>query len=112
MFDPLKGSILDDERGRLYTAIVNKGSAARFAFAAAMFGEFSEALFWLQLPRALNHLMNKLLNKSTEKPLFPASVQELGDTSMLGSITSKGRTENRPALVSDIYKWFLTLYVY
>ncbi|KAE8637248.1 hypothetical protein CSA_007711 [Cucumis sativus] len=36
----------------------------RFAFAAAIFGESSEALFWLQLPSALSHLMNKLANKS------------------------------------------------
>lgn len=39
--------------------MVNKGCAARFAFAAALFGEFSEALFWLQLPQALCHLLDR-----------------------------------------------------
>ncbi|XP_038696961.1 WD repeat-containing protein 11 isoform X2 [Tripterygium wilfordii] len=55
-----EGCILDDEAAKLYATIVKKGSVARFAFSAAIFGETSEALFWLQLPRALNLLMNKL----------------------------------------------------
>lgn len=42
----------------LYASVVNKGCAARFAFAAALFGEFSEALSWLQLPQALCHLLD------------------------------------------------------
>lgn len=42
-----EGCILDDERVSLYANVVNKGSAARFAFAAAIFGESAEALFWL-----------------------------------------------------------------
>ena len=88
----------------MYATIVNTGSAARFAFAAATFGEVSEALFWLQLPRAINHLMNKLVNKSPKK----APNSELDDTSLLSRITSKGKstpkTGWRDAFVS-LY-WF------
>ncbi|XVE54449.1 hypothetical protein DITRI_Ditri03aG0082400 [Diplodiscus trichospermus] len=87
-----EGCILDDERARLYATIVNKGCAARFAFAAAIFGEVSEALFWLQLPRAINHLMNKLVNKSLQKVPISARNSELDDTSLLSRITSKGKS--------------------
>ncbi|CAK9170951.1 unnamed protein product [Ilex paraguariensis] len=97
-----EGCLLDDERARLYATIVNKGSAVRFAFAAAVFGESSEALFWLQLPHALKHLMNKLVNKSSQKAPVPASTPEVDDASMLSRITSKGKskrgTEKRNAL--------------
>ncbi|KAK6248375.1 hypothetical protein QUC31_019940 [Theobroma cacao] len=87
-----EGCILDDERARLYATIVSKGFAARFAFAAATFGEVSEALFWLQLPRAINHLMSKLVNKSPQKAPLSASNSELDDTSLLSRITSKGKS--------------------
>ena len=87
-----QGCILDDERARLYATIVNKGCAARFAFAAATFGEVSEALFWLQLPRAINHLMNKLVNKSPQKAPISAPNSDLDDTSLLSRITSKGKS--------------------
>ncbi|CAL5438889.1 unnamed protein product [Camellia sinensis] len=86
-----EGCILDDERARLYASIVNKGCAARFAFAAATFGESIEALFWLQLPYALDHLMNKLVKKSPQKAPVPESIPELDDTAMLSRITSKGK---------------------
>ncbi|KAL7168431.1 hypothetical protein ACSBR2_038799 [Camellia fascicularis] len=86
-----EGCILDDERARLYASIVNKGCAARFAFAAATFGESIEALFWLQLPHALDHLMNKLVKKSPQKAPVPESIPELDDTAMLSRITSKGK---------------------
>ncbi|XP_057967387.1 uncharacterized protein LOC131157338 [Malania oleifera] len=87
-----EGCILDDERVRLYSTAVNKGSAVRFAFAAAIFGESSEAIFWLQLPRALNYLMNKLANKSQRKVPAPIPVSEVDDTSILSRITSKGNS--------------------
>ncbi|KDP30267.1 hypothetical protein JCGZ_17049 [Jatropha curcas] len=87
-----EGCILDDERARLYATIVNKGCAARFSFAAAIFGETSEALFWLQLPHALKHLMNKLVNKSPKKPSNSASIPGLDDTAMLTRIASKGKS--------------------
>uniref|UniRef100_A0A0E0JVA1 Uncharacterized protein n=1 Tax=Oryza punctata TaxID=4537 RepID=A0A0E0JVA1_ORYPU len=61
------GCILDDGRAKLYSAIVNKGTCARFAFAAAIFGDFQEALFWLQLPQALHHYLDKSTSRSTEK---------------------------------------------
>lgn len=91
-FSVVKGCILDDERARLYAAVVNKGSAARFAFAAGVFGETLEALFWLQLPCALSHLMNKSAKRSPQKASVSASIPELGDASMLNRITSKGKS--------------------
>ncbi|MBA0757092.1 hypothetical protein Gotri_020209, partial [Gossypium trilobum] len=87
-----EGCILDDERARLYATIVNKGCAARFAFAAATFGEVSEALFWLQLPRAINHLMNKLVNKSPQKAPISVPNSDLDDKSLLSRITSKEKS--------------------
>lgn len=44
---------MDEEKALQYAAICRQGVATRSAFAAAQFGEFSEAIFWLQLPRAL-----------------------------------------------------------
>lgn len=83
---------------------MNKGCAARFAFAAAVFGETSEALFWLQLPRALNHLMSKL-KRSPEKAPRLASSSEFEDA-MLSRIMSKGKstpgTEKRDSWVSQL----------
>ncbi|KAM7265985.1 hypothetical protein ACFE04_003668 [Oxalis oulophora] len=87
-----EGCILDDEKARLYANIVNKGYAARFAFVAAIFGETSEALFWLQLPHALNNLMNKLISKSSQKVPESASIPEIDDAAMLNRISSKGKT--------------------
>ncbi|KAK8604748.1 hypothetical protein V6N13_082223 [Hibiscus sabdariffa] len=87
-----EGCILDDEKARLYATIVNKGCAARFAFAAATFGEVSEALFWLQLPHAINHLMNKLINKSPQKAPISVPNSDLDDISLLSRITSKGKS--------------------
>ncbi|XP_010510885.1 PREDICTED: WD repeat-containing protein 11-like isoform X1 [Camelina sativa] len=77
-----EGCLLDDEKAKLYSSLVNKGCAARFAFAAAIFGETSEALFWLQLPSAMNHVVNKTASKSPEK--------HSDETSMLSKTTSKG----------------------
>jgi len=44
---------LDEERREQYAALCRQSVATRCAFAAAQFGEYSEAVFWLQLPRAL-----------------------------------------------------------
>ncbi|KAJ0752006.1 putative transcription factor WD40-like family [Helianthus annuus] len=88
-----EGCILDNEIVRQYAAILNKGSAARFSFAAAIFGETSEAYFWLQLPRALKHLMNNLANKSLQKnPVISSSSSETDDVSLLTRISSKGKS--------------------
>ncbi|KAF9662884.1 hypothetical protein SADUNF_Sadunf18G0100900 [Salix dunnii] len=94
VLDPYRreGCILDDETARLYAIVVKKGCAARFAFAAAIFGETSEALFWLQLPRALKHLMDRLVTKSTQKAPVSASTPELDDVAMLNRISSKGKS--------------------
>ncbi|KAL5769027.1 hypothetical protein ACOSQ2_015810 [Xanthoceras sorbifolium] len=96
-----EGCLVDDETARLYATIVSKGCAARFAFAAAIFGETSEALFWLQLPRALNHSIDKLVKKSPQKKPAMASSSELDDTAMLSRITSRGKlpaSEKRDSL--------------
>lgn len=82
--------MLDDERAKLYASIVDKGCAARFAFAATIFGESSEALFWLQLPQALKHLMNKLSTKPPMKGPTTESVSEVDETSLLSRLSSKG----------------------
>ncbi|XP_062078101.1 uncharacterized protein LOC133782749 [Humulus lupulus] len=87
-----EGCILDDERAKLYSKMVNRGCVMRFAFAAAIFGESSEALFWLQLSRALNHLMMKLVNKPPQKAPASISNPELDDTSILSRISSKGKS--------------------
>ncbi|XP_065848917.1 uncharacterized protein [Euphorbia lathyris] len=94
-----EGCILDDERARLYATIANKGCAVRFAFAAAIFGETSEALFWLQLPHALEHLMNKLVNKSAQNFSITASTPGLDGAATPTAITLREKsftgTENR-----------------
>ncbi|PHT42967.1 hypothetical protein CQW23_16992 [Capsicum baccatum] len=87
-----EGCILNDELVRLYAGLVDKGSAVRFAFAAAIFGEPMEALFWLQLPRALNYWMNRLTNKSPTRVPQSASTSELDEVSMLDRISSKGKS--------------------
>ncbi|CAN4103717.1 unnamed protein product [Withania somnifera] len=87
-----EGCILNDEMVRLYASLVDKGSAVRFAFAAAIFGESMEALFWLQLPRALNYWMNSLANKSPTRVPQSTSTSELDEVSMLDRISSKGKS--------------------
>ncbi|KAJ0985697.1 hypothetical protein J5N97_004053 [Dioscorea zingiberensis] len=77
-----KGCIFDDERARLYASVVNKGFAARLAFAAACFGEFSEALFWLQLPHALLHFFDKSSSKSAKDASQSGSLLEAENISV------------------------------
>lgn len=83
------GCMLDDERAKFYASIVDKGCAARFAFAATIFGESSEALFWLQLPQALKHVMNKLLRKPP--PNTEVTISDVDETSLLSRISSRGK---------------------
>ncbi|KAF3525464.1 hypothetical protein F2Q69_00047166 [Brassica cretica] len=85
-----EGCLLDDERAKIYADVVKKGYAARFAFAAAVFGETSEAYFWLQLPRAIRHLMNKLIRKSPQKIPSPASASGVDEASMRSKISFTG----------------------
>ncbi|KAF7083409.1 hypothetical protein CFC21_087207 [Triticum aestivum] len=90
------GCILDDGRASLYSAIVNKGTCARFAFAAAIFGDFQEALFWLQLPQALQHSLDKSTSRSSEG--FESSVRaDSEQTSTLNRIASSERSAARNA---------------
>ncbi|KAK3025871.1 hypothetical protein RJ639_042300 [Escallonia herrerae] len=95
VLDPYRqeGCILDDERASLYATVVSKGCTVRFAFAAASFGESSEALFWLQLPLALNHLMNKLVKKIQQRVTVSEATPKLDDASMLSRISSKGKSK-------------------
>ncbi|CAE6074452.1 unnamed protein product [Arabidopsis arenosa] len=85
-----EGCLLDDERAKLYADVAKKGYAARFAFAASVFGETSEALFWLQLPQAIRHLMNKLTRKSPQKIPSPTLDSEVDEVAMLSKIPSTG----------------------
>ncbi|XP_077220086.1 transducin family protein / WD-40 repeat family protein [Tasmannia lanceolata] len=85
------GCILDNERARLYARVARKGSAARFAFAAAVFGESAEALFWLQLPRALKHFMDKSAKKTPLKASVSEIVPEIGDMTTPNRISSIGK---------------------
>lgn len=87
-----EGCILNDEMVRLYAGLVDKGSTVRFAFAAAIFGEPMEALFWLQLPRALNYWLKRLTNKSPARVPQSSSTSELDEVSMLNRISSKGKS--------------------
>lgn len=87
-----QGCILDDERLRLYAKVV-KSSTLRLAFAASIFDDSMEALFWLQLPQALNYLMNKLVNRSPQKAAPLATpTPEIDEASMLTRISSKGKS--------------------
>lgn len=90
-----EGCILDDGRARLYSAIVNKGAYARFAFAAAIFGDFQEALFWLQLPQALHHFLDKSTSRSSEKALDSSVHPDSEQTSTLNRIASSERSAAR-----------------
>uniref|UniRef100_A0A1J3DP85 WD repeat-containing protein 11 n=1 Tax=Noccaea caerulescens TaxID=107243 RepID=A0A1J3DP85_NOCCA len=85
-----EGCLLDDERAKLYADVVKKGCAARFAFAAAVFGETSEAFFWLQLPQAIRHLMNKLMRRFPQKISSPALGSGTDEASMPSKISSSG----------------------
>ncbi|KAF5805222.1 putative transcription factor WD40-like family [Helianthus annuus] len=104
--DPYRreGCILDDERVRQYATIINKGSAARFSFAAAIFGETLEAYFWLQLPHALKHLLNMLANKSLKRAPVKYPSTSIDDTSILTRTFTKGRSvagSTHTSLVND-----------
>ncbi|VYS59143.1 unnamed protein product [Arabidopsis thaliana] len=85
-----EGCLLDDERAKLYADVVKKGYAARFAFAASVFGETSEALFWLQLPQAIRHLMNKLTRRSPQKISSPTLDSGADEVAMPSKIPSTG----------------------
>ncbi|XP_057768049.1 uncharacterized protein LOC130988263 [Salvia miltiorrhiza] len=97
--------LLDDERVRLYSKVAKRGSTLRLAFAAAVFGESMEALFWLQLPCALNHLMNKLANKSPQQGPHTAQNRDI-DASVLSRISSKRKSlpESKNILVNGQLK--------
>ncbi|CAH8386239.1 unnamed protein product [Eruca vesicaria subsp. sativa] len=78
----LEGCLLDDEKVKLYSSLVNKGYAARFAFTSAIFGETSEAFFWLKLPCAMNYEDNRITSK--------VSTKHFEEATMLNKITLKG----------------------
>ncbi|KAL6888632.1 hypothetical protein ACP4OV_009658 [Aristida adscensionis] len=86
------GCILDDGRAKLYSAILNKGTYARFAFAAAIFGDFQEALFWLQLPQALHHFLDKSISRPSEKIIHSSSHHDTEQGSTLNRVASRERS--------------------
>ena len=94
---------------RQYATVINKGCAARFSFAAAVFGETLEACFWLQLPLALKHLFNMLANKPLRKaPLkLPSILAE--DKPLLTRTLSKGRSVAGSTNLVVIF-WFFTCF--
>ncbi|KAJ4758363.1 Transducin family protein / WD-40 repeat family protein [Rhynchospora pubera] len=61
VLDPYRkeGCIIDEERADQYEKAAERGVTDRLAFAASIFGELSEALFWLQLPHAFLHFLEK-----------------------------------------------------
>jgi len=75
---------------KLYASIAYNGSAARFAFAVPIFGEFSEALFWLQLPHTLSHFVDKSANR-TQETSQSAQISEAESATILNRIASKER---------------------
>lgn len=86
----------------LYNTVADKGSVMRFAFAAVVFGEYAEALFWLLLPRALKHWKNKIVSKSNQKAQVSDPASEVNNASMLDMLTSKEKSacENKNVVVS------------
>ncbi|KAF8685963.1 hypothetical protein HU200_043888 [Digitaria exilis] len=101
------GCILDDGRARLYSAIVNKGTYARFAFAAAIFGDFQEALFWLQLPQALRHFLDKSASRSRDNSSQSSLRHDSEQGSSWNRIVSRERssgkfTKNAAVLVESV----------
>lgn len=87
-----EGCILDEERVQSYASLANKGYAARSSFAAAIFGEFSEALFWLQLPHALSHAVEKSNNKSSQESSQSAPLSDNESIAMLNRIASREKS--------------------
>ncbi|KAG6413806.1 hypothetical protein SASPL_126521 [Salvia splendens] len=69
---------------------------------AAVFGESMEALFWLQLPHALKHLMNKLANKSPQQGPHTAQTRDI----VLSRISSKRKSvsESKNILINGQLK--------
>ncbi|KAL1823733.1 hypothetical protein ACET3Z_010511 [Daucus carota] len=97
-----EGSILDDERVNIYNTLVDKGSIMRFAFAAVIFGEYPEALFWLLLPRALKHWITKIVSKSHQKAQVSAPTSDVNNASMLVMLASKEKaaSENKNVVMN------------
>jgi WD repeat-containing protein 11 len=70
---------------------VNKGTYARFTFASAIFGDIQEALFWLQLPQALRHFLDKSTSRSSEKTSQSSLHPDSDQSSTLNRIASSSR---------------------
>ncbi|KAH9305179.1 hypothetical protein KI387_009583, partial [Taxus chinensis] len=76
------GRLLDNDRVQKYAALLDIGCTRRFAFAAAHFGEFAEALFWLQLPHMLSRMNEMVQEKSLQhtKPTKASAEPSTSDT--------------------------------
>ncbi|XP_057818736.2 uncharacterized protein LOC131031599 isoform X2 [Cryptomeria japonica] len=99
------GRLFNNDRIRRYTSLLGKGCTARFAFAAIHFGEFSEALFWLQLPHILSCLTEKIHEKSLKQTKSIKPSAELTTSEALHIAKSTRRIaslKERKDEVSDI----------
>lgn len=91
---------------------MNKGTYARFAFAAAIFGDFQEALFWLQLPQALRHFLDKSASRSGDNTSQSSSRPASEQGSSLNRIVSRERsasgkfTKNAVVIVESVLLYF------
>lgn len=97
----LPGHLLDRELAGLYSSIVNKGCAARSAFSAAIFGEFPEAFFWLQLPLALRHSLDKEVKLSFHED--NSTVSEAVNMSKLIEVASTVNSAARKDHLKVVY---------
>lgn len=93
---------------------MNKGACARFTFAAAIFGDFQEALFWLQLPQALRHFLDRSTSRSREKVSQSSLHPDSEQGSTLNRIASRERsasgkfTKNAAVIIETDVLYFNT----
>ncbi|MCO5563310.1 hypothetical protein L7F22_016950 [Adiantum nelumboides] len=86
------GQLLDLERACTYAALPTKSCTLQFAFAAAHFGDYAEAAFWLQLPHSLS-----LLSKGSSGP---SAFWESTEVKSFEAGTSAGKLGMEAASVS------------
>ncbi|KAI5069331.1 hypothetical protein GOP47_0015632 [Adiantum capillus-veneris] len=122
------GQLLDLERACTYAALATKSCTLRFAFAAAHFGDYAEAAFWLQLPHSLSLLCKgssgpsafwestkatspETGTRSARKPGMEAasvSARRDNDLSVNSSIPTSFATENQSDLSLPV-QWGLEI---
>jgi hypothetical protein len=107
-----EGCIIDEERAREYDKVMKRGVTDRFAFSAAIFGELSEAYFWLQLPLALLHFLEKSSSSVSHFGSVVLQPTSHGDTvSALDQIPAF-EISAQTSKVRIVYTIFTVLYYY